>query len=90
MWKDDQGVWSATTPPLAPDYYGYSFDAERRTSDDPENPLLTPNLLATESAVHVPGPSSWPWELKFKGTSNSVFPLASQLTRRSSQRLISL
>src|SRR5438552_2998151 len=25
MQKDDQGVWSVTTEPLAPDYYGYSF-----------------------------------------------------------------
>jgi enterochelin esterase family protein len=63
MQKDDQGVWSATTPPLAPDYYGYSFDADGVRLIDPENPLLTPNLLATESAVHVPGPSSLPWEL---------------------------
>jgi 1,4-alpha-glucan branching enzyme len=23
MQKDDQGVWSVTTDPLAPDYYGY-------------------------------------------------------------------
>ena len=30
---------------------------------DPSNPLLTPNLLATENAVHVPGPLSLPWEL---------------------------
>ncbi|MGB6811405.1 MAG: alpha/beta hydrolase-fold protein [Candidatus Sulfotelmatobacter sp.] len=63
MQKDDQGVWSVTTVPLAPDYYGYSFVADGVRLIDPENPLLTPNLLDTESAVYVPGPLSLPWEL---------------------------
>ena len=63
MLKDDQGVWSVTTAPLAPDYYGYSFVADGVRLIDPSNPLLKPNLLATENAVHVPGPRSLPWEL---------------------------
>src|ERR1700732_3820877 len=25
MQKDDEGIWSATTEPLVPDYYGYAF-----------------------------------------------------------------
>ena len=63
MQKDDKGVWSVTTAPLAPDYYGYSFIADGVRLIDPENPLLIPNLLATGSALHVPGPLSLPWEL---------------------------
>src|SRR5208282_5948835 len=63
MQKDDQGVWSVTTAPLAPDYYGYSFVADGVRLIDPENPLIVPNLLHTGSAVHVPGPLSLPWEL---------------------------
>jgi enterochelin esterase-like enzyme len=63
MQKDDEGVWSLTTTPLAPDYYGYSFVADGVRLIDPSNPLLKPNLLATENAVHVPGPLSLPWEL---------------------------
>ena len=63
MQKDDQGIWSLTTTPLAPDYYGYSFVADGVRLIDPANPLLTPNLLATGNAVHVPGPLSLPWEL---------------------------
>jgi hypothetical protein len=55
MQKSDQGVWTATTTPLAPDYYGYSLVADGVRLIDPENPLLTPNLLATGNAVHVPG-----------------------------------
>jgi enterochelin esterase-like enzyme len=63
MQKDNQGIWTATTSPLAPDFYGYSFVADGVRLIDPENPLLKPNLLATENAVHVPGPLSLPWEL---------------------------
>ncbi|MGB9362134.1 MAG: alpha/beta hydrolase-fold protein, partial [Candidatus Sulfotelmatobacter sp.] len=63
MQKDDQSVWIVTTAPLAPDYYGYSFVADGVRLLDPQNPLLIPNLLTPETAVHVPGPSSLPWEL---------------------------
>jgi enterochelin esterase-like enzyme len=63
MKKDGQGVWSATTAPLSPDYYGYSFIADGVGLIDPENPLLKPNLLSTENDVHVPGPLSLPWEV---------------------------
>jgi enterochelin esterase-like enzyme len=63
MQKDDHGVWTVTTAPLAPDYYGYSFVADGVWLIDPENPLLKPNLLNTQSVVHIPGPLSLPWEL---------------------------
>jgi enterochelin esterase-like enzyme len=63
LQRDDQGVWSATNAPLRPDYYGYAFVADGVRLIDPSNPLLKPNLLATENAVHVPGPASLPWEL---------------------------
>jgi enterochelin esterase-like enzyme len=63
MQQDDEGVWSLTTAPLPPDYYGYAFVADGVRLIDPSNPLLKPNLLNTENAVHVPGPPSLPWEL---------------------------
>jgi enterochelin esterase-like enzyme len=62
MVKDDQGVWSLTTAPLEPDYYGYSFIADGVGLIDPTNPLLKPNLISTQSMVHVLGPASLPWE----------------------------
>ena len=62
MLKDGQGVWSVTTAPLVPDYYGYSFVADGARMLDPSNHLLVPNLLSSGNAVHVPGPSSLPWE----------------------------
>jgi enterochelin esterase-like enzyme len=63
MQKDDQGVWSVTTPTLAPDYYGYSFSVDGARTMDASNPLLVPNLLDPGNAVHVPGPPSLSWEL---------------------------
>lgn len=62
MQKDDQGVWNLTTPPLAPDYYGYSIIVDGVRMLDPYNALLVPNLLSTSNAVHVPGPGL-PWEV---------------------------
>ncbi len=63
MQKDEQGVWRVTTDPLEPDFYGYSFVADGVSLIDPSNPLIKPNLLHTQSIVHVPGPASLPWEV---------------------------
>jgi enterochelin esterase-like enzyme len=62
MQKDEQGVWSVTTEPLEPDFYGYAFVADGVHLIDPSNPLMKPNLLNTTSQVHVPGPGL-PWEV---------------------------
>ena len=62
MQKDDAGVWTLTTEPLEPDYYGYSFIADGVHLIDPQNALMKPNLLGTTSQVHVAGPRSLPWE----------------------------
>lgn len=63
MEKDDQGIWSTTTTPLSPDFYGYSFVADGVDLIDPSNWLVKPNLINPQSAVHVAGPDSLPWEL---------------------------
>jgi enterochelin esterase-like enzyme len=63
MTKDDHGVWSVTTDPLDPDYYGYSFIADGVGLDDPANSRLTPNLIYHSSQMHVPGPPDLSWEL---------------------------
>jgi enterochelin esterase-like enzyme len=62
MQKDDAGVWSVTTAPLAPDYYGYSMTVDGVRSLDPYNHGLVPNLISPGNFVHVPGPSL-PWEV---------------------------
>ena len=63
MQKDDQGVWSVTTEPLAPDFYGYSYIADSAHLIDPADHLMKPNLIFTSNQVHVPGPASLPWEI---------------------------
>jgi len=63
MQKDDQGIWTVNTPPLSPDYYGYSIIVDGVRSLDPNNSGLVPNLLSPGNFVHVPGPPSLPWEL---------------------------
>ena len=62
MQKDDQGVWSVTTAPLSPDYYGYSFVVDGVRSLDPSNHGLVPNLISPGNFVHVSDPAL-PWEL---------------------------
>jgi enterochelin esterase-like enzyme len=63
MQKDETGVWTVTTAPLPPDYYGYSIIVDGQRTIDPYNALLKPNLLSTENMVHVQGERSLPWEL---------------------------
>jgi enterochelin esterase family protein len=63
MQKDDQGVWSVTSEPLAPDYYGYSIIADGVGLFDPSNHMVKPNFLYRASEVHVPGPPSLSWEI---------------------------
>src|ERR1035441_9436388 len=63
MQKDDQGVWTVNTPPLSPDYYGYSIIVDGVRSLDPNNSGLVPNLISPGNFVHVAGPPSLPWEL---------------------------
>jgi enterochelin esterase-like enzyme len=67
MRKDADGVWSATSEPLAPDYYGYSFVVDGVAMFDPSNSATIPNFLYRASEVHVPpasGDSVLPsWEI---------------------------
>jgi enterochelin esterase-like enzyme len=63
MEKGANGVWTITTAPLEPEFYGYTFVADGVSLVDPSNSLIKPNLLHLSSMVHVPGPSSLPWEV---------------------------
>ncbi len=62
MQKDEQGVWTVTTAPLPPDYYGYSFDVDGVRTLDAFNHGLVPNLISPGNYVHVPG-ASLSWEI---------------------------
>lgn len=63
MTKGADGVWTVTTEPLDPDYYAYTFAADGVSLIDPANPATRPNLLNTQSVLHVPGPLSLAWEM---------------------------
>ena len=63
MERNSEGIWAATAGPLTPDYYGYSFVADGVALMDPSNWLIKPNLLNPQSEVHVPGPTTLPWEV---------------------------
>jgi len=58
MQKDGQGIWTVTTPPLVPDYYGYSIIVDGVRMIDPYNNRLVPNLLTPGSALYIRGSSS--------------------------------
>ena len=58
MQKDGQGVWTVTTAPLTPDYYGYSIIVDGVRMIDPYNNRLVPNLLTPGSALYISGSSS--------------------------------
>ena len=64
MQKDEKGIWSVTVGPYEPDIYGYSIIQDGQPLIDPSNQLMKPNLLFTQSAVHVPGPAATTsWEV---------------------------
>jgi enterochelin esterase-like enzyme len=58
MQKDAEGVWSVTTDPLAPDYYGYTFFVDGVAMFDPSNSATKPNFLYRASELHIPPASA--------------------------------
>jgi enterochelin esterase-like enzyme len=62
MVKDEAGVWTLTTQTLAPEIYGYHFEADGDTRLDPGNPHMTVNLVNVSNMLFVPGDSPQPWE----------------------------
>ncbi|HZZ17928.1 MAG TPA: alpha/beta hydrolase-fold protein [Opitutaceae bacterium] len=56
------GVWSVTTPPMAPETYWYSFSIDGRPGLDPANPDVRPNLVYLDSFVTVPSSTPEPWD----------------------------
>lgn len=64
MQKDANGIWSASTPPLKPEHYGYSFQVDGGTGMlDPLDHNVRPNLVGLSSDILVPGSTPQPWEL---------------------------
>jgi hypothetical protein len=57
MIKGDDGVWTATIGPLAPDVYNYQFRADGVVTMDPQNPSVKLGFGAfpPASLVEIPG-----------------------------------
>src|SRR5260370_13400075 len=58
MQKDDQGVSSVTTDPLAPAYCGYATLADGVGMFDPSNHAINPHFLYPATYVPISGPAS--------------------------------
>lgn len=59
MTADARGVWSATTEPLPPEIYAYSFSVDGMTMIDPSNPKLQTGFAGHQSQLRVPGRELW-------------------------------
>src|ERR1017187_1844270 len=57
------GVWTATTSSLAPEYYGYTFVVDGVKILDPLNRNTHVNFVDLYSDILVPGTPPGPWEL---------------------------
>ncbi len=64
MQRDDNGIWSVTTEPMQPEYYGYRFIIDGDRQLDAHNPTLRENLQNPSSIAYVPGSPAKPWDLQ--------------------------
>ena len=64
MQQDADEMWSATTPALAPEIYGYRFVVDGTPMLDPKNTDVRDNLLTLSSNLTIPGTPAEPWELQ--------------------------
>ena len=62
MQRGPGGLWTVTTPVLAPEYYSYHFDVDGTTQLDARNPLVRSSYLAAGNGLLVPGAPARPWE----------------------------
>lgn len=63
MSRDDNGIWTATTKPLAPEIYGYHFEADGQHRVDPLNARVKANLISLDNLVTVSGDTPEPWDI---------------------------
>jgi enterochelin esterase family protein len=64
MQQDTDGLWTATTPVLTPEIYGYRFVVDGTPILDPRNTDVRDNLQSLWSNLTVPGTPPEPWELQ--------------------------
>ncbi len=62
MQRGPGGLWTVTTPPLAPEYYSYHFDVDGSTQLDARNPVVKASYIAVGNGFLIPGTPAEPWE----------------------------
>ncbi|MBL9138052.1 MAG: hypothetical protein JNK85_19450 [Verrucomicrobiales bacterium] len=62
--KDDQGLWTATIPNVAPGIYEYRFLVDGLSVIDPQNSMVKPQRWPGVSILHVPANPPAPWDLQ--------------------------
>jgi enterochelin esterase-like enzyme len=58
LTKNEQGVWSFQTGPLAPELYNYSFIVDGMTVNDPSNPFLIRDVASVTNIFIISGPQA--------------------------------
>ena len=53
--KDDNGLWSVTVGPLAPDFYSYAFSIDGVKTLDPRNASVKQGINSLDNMFFVPG-----------------------------------
>jgi enterochelin esterase family protein len=64
MTKDDQGIWSATIGPLAPQLWGYWFAVDGVKALDPNNGETQRDGSRYDNLLMISGPESEWWDFK--------------------------
>ena len=59
MQKDENGVWTATSDALKPDYYTYSLVVDGTSMNDPNDRDVQTSFGSFQSMFVVPGPDPW-------------------------------
>jgi enterochelin esterase-like enzyme len=56
--KNDTGLWTITTVPLKPEFYGYSFTVDGVRALDPSNAQVKRDVVTNSSVLLLPGKES--------------------------------
>lgn len=62
--KDEQGLWTATIPNVAPGVHEYRFVVDGLSVIDPQNSMVKPQRWPGVSILHVPSHPPAPWDLQ--------------------------
>jgi enterochelin esterase-like enzyme len=64
LQQDADGLWTVTTPVLAPEIYAYRFVVDGQPMLDPRNTDVRNNLLNVTDNLTIPGTPPEPWEVQ--------------------------